>query len=282
MNILRTLKELRLHLQGWRASSKTIALVPTMGNLHAGHLHLMQLGKQHASCVVASIFVNPLQFGPQEDLARYPRTEAVDIEKLTAVGVDALFLPSVTELLPNGVENSTFVEVPALSYQLCGEFRPGHFRGVTTIVNKLFNCVQPDVTVFGEKDWQQLCCINAMVHDLNLPIKVINGPTIREQDGLALSSRNQYLTTSERQRAPFIYQVLCEMKARIQAGDRAYDDLTATAETTLKNNGLEPQYIRICQAHTLLPAQTTDHDLVILVAAYLGETRLIDNIRCIL
>jgi pantoate--beta-alanine ligase len=266
----------------WRAAGESIALVPTMGNLHAGHISLMQMAKQHATHIVASIFVNPLQFGPTEDFARYPRTETADSEKLTAAGVEALFLPSVDELLPHGLTDTTFVEVPALSYQLCGQFRPGHFRGVTTIVSKLLNCVQPNVVIFGEKDWQQLCCIRTMIQDLHLPTELLGGTTIRETDGLALSSRNQYLSATDRARAPLLYQVLQQIKSCLKAGDRCYHDLTATADATLKSSGFEPQYISICQAETLLPADTADHDLVILAAAYLGTTRLIDNIHCIL
>jgi pantoate--beta-alanine ligase len=273
MQIIETVAALRdaLHL----AHSQNRAFVPTMGNLHAGHLHLVALAKQQAKLVIVSIFVNPLQFGAQEDLANYPRTLAADIAKLQAAGVDIVFTPTVAEMYPS-VQTMT-VHPSAMANRLCGASRTGHFVGVATVVLKLFNMVQPQIAVFGQKDFQQAAIIKDMVQQFNLPIHIISGNTMREADGLAMSSRNAYLTAAERAEAPRLQKVLAEIATQIKQNAGDYSALQARAASQLKEHGWRVDYVEICAAHSLLPAQIDDRDLVIVAAAKLGNTRLIDN-----
>lgn len=276
-----TIAEVRRTLSGWRARGQRIAFVPTLGNLHAGHLCLFEQASSVAGRVVASIFVNPLQFGENEDFLGYPRTLGEDNQKLKKSGVDLLFAPVVTEIYPQGSGSTTYVEVPAFSDILCGAFRPGHFRGVATVVNKLFNIVQPDVALFGEKDYQQLQVIRRMVADLRMPIEIVDVATVREADGLAMSSRNAYLGTNERRRAPNLYQALCAARERIQEGGRNFTAIEADGLETLRQGGFRPDYFSVRRAEDLAPAgaDDADLDLVILAAAWLGTARLIDNVR---
>jgi pantoate--beta-alanine ligase len=252
--------------------------VPTLGNLHEGHLELVKLAATRGDRVVVSIFVNPLQFGKNEDYALYPRTLDSDVQKLGGVRTDALFCPSDMEIYPNGVEQQTSVAVPTMTDILCGATRPGHFTGVTTIVSKLFNIVQPDKAVFGVKDFQQLAVVKRLVEDLCFPIEIIEAPVARAVDGLALSSRNGYLDPREREIAPTIYQLLLAARERIASGERNYLLLEARAKVQLLENGLLPDYFSTRCAKTLEPAAATDTDLVIVAAAWLGKTRLIDNV----
>lgn len=263
----------------WQIEGKTIAFVPTMGNLHAGHLHLVEQAKKHADIVVVSIFVNPLQFGPDEDLEAYPRTLANDKSSLAALGVDLLFTPHASDIYSRGLEKQTFVEVPGLSYMICGASRPGHFRGVATIVCKLFNMVQPNMAFFGEKDFQQLQVIKAMVTDLSMNLQIFGVPTVRENDGLAMSSRNHYLTQEERQKSPVLYACLQDMKAKIEGGRRDFSRLVADAKHVIDEAGLNVDYVEIRSIETLLSPGHEETELVILAAAFLGRTRLIDNIQ---
>jgi pantoate--beta-alanine ligase len=250
-----------------------------MGNLHAGHLSLVTEAKANSDIVVVSIFVNPLQFGAEEDLDNYPRTLAEDCEQLKALGVDVLFTPTVADIYPRGLEQQTFVEVPGISYMICGASRPGHFRGVATIVSKLFNMVQPNIAFFGEKDYQQLQVIKAMVTDLSMNVEVVGVPTMRHDDGLAMSSRNGYLTEAERATAPTIAHVLTHIKAQIESGNRQFKQLISEGNAVLKEAGFKPDYIEIREAFTLQAASFEDKELVILGAAFLGKTRLIDNLQ---
>jgi pantoate--beta-alanine ligase len=279
MQIIHTVQALRETLQG----QQNIGFVPTMGNLHAGHLHLVELAQQRATCVVVSIFVNPLQFGPKEDLANYPRTLAADCEKLEQAGVDFVFVPTVNELYPDfdGVElhQSMTVQPPAIASDLCGATRSGHFMGVATVVLKLFNIVQPHVAVFGQKDFQQLFIIQTMVRQLNMPIEIVAGETVRESNGLAMSSRNGYLSFAEKAKAVDLVRALQEVVTAIQAGNRDYEELQAKATQQLTAQGWQADYVSIRSAITLKPAQVKDEELVVLGAAKLGKTRLIDNIQ---
>ena len=278
MKTIETLEELREQVRAWRVAGERVAFVPTMGNLHAGHLTLIAEARARAPRVVASIFVNPMQFGPAEDLDAYPRTLARDRELLEEAGCDLLFAPGVATVYPRGSEEQTRVEVPGLSDVLCGESRPGHFRGVATVVCKLFNMVQPDVALFGEKDFQQLLVIRRMVEDLAVPVEIVGVPTVRESDGLAMSSRNGYLTPSERARAPALRRVLTQARDALLAGNAAAS-VEREAEDALREAGLTPDYIRVRTTEDLRPTTQTDRDLVILAAAYLGRARLIDNLR---
>ncbi len=278
MERIEQLAALRGQLAQWRAAGERIALVPTMGNLHQGHLTLAQEARRHAGRVVVSIFVNPLQFGAGEDLDAYPRTLERDQRLLEDIGCDLLFAPQTTVIYPHGQREQTRVEVPGLSEILCGASRPGHFVGVTTVVCKLLNMVQPDVALFGEKDFQQLLVIRRMAEDLNLPLDIIGVPTVREPDGLALSSRNGYLTAEERQRAPALYRTLTEAGRRLSLG-KAIDAVEQTALMSLRDAGLQPDYVSVRTAIDLMPATHEDNDLVVLAAAFLGRTRLIDNLR---
>ncbi|MDU9394285.1 pantoate--beta-alanine ligase [Pseudomonas sp. zfem002] len=279
MNTVKTVLEVRAAVARARGEGKRIAFVPTMGNLHSGHAALVTKAAQRADFVVASIFVNPLQFGPSEDLDKYPRTLVADQEKLLEAGCHLLFAPSVEEMYPDGMGVQTRVSVPQLSEGLCGASRPGHFEGVATVVSKLFNMVQPDLAVFGQKDFQQLAVIRAMVRDLNMPIQIIGEPTVRAEDGLALSSRNGYLNAEQRATAPVVYRTLSQLAEAIRQGRRDYPALIAEGQQALVAAGLRPDYLEVRQALNLRSATDADRDLVILVAAYLGNTRLIDNLH---
>ncbi|MBC3386518.1 pantoate--beta-alanine ligase [Pseudomonas sp. SWRI12] len=279
MNTVKTVRELRAAVARARGEGKRIAFVPTMGNLHSGHVALVTKAAQRADFVVASIFVNPLQFGAGEDLDKYPRTLAADQEKLLQAGCHLLFAPSVEEMYPDGMTGQTRVSVPQLSEGLCGASRPGHFEGVATVVSKLFNMVQPDLAVFGQKDFQQLAVIRALVHDLNMPIQIIGEPTVRAEDGLALSSRNGFLSPDQRAVAPVVYRALNQIAEAIKQGQRDFPALIGAQLKQLEAAGLRPDYLEIRHAKTLRPASSEDRDLVILVAAFLGTTRLIDNLH---
>ncbi|WP_058545002.1 pantoate--beta-alanine ligase [Pseudomonas fluorescens] len=279
MNTVKTVRELRAAVARARGEGKRIAFVPTMGNLHSGHMALVTKAAQRADFVVASIFVNPLQFGAGEDLDKYPRTLAADQEKLLQAGCHLLFAPSVEEMYPDGMAGQTRVSVPQLSEGLCGASRPGHFEGVATVVSKLFNMVQPDLAVFGQKDFQQLAVIRALVHDLNMPIQIIGEPTVRAEDGLALSSRNGFLSPDQRAVAPVVYRALNQIAEAIKQGRRDFPALVDEQLKQLEAAGLRPDYLEIRHAKTLRPALSEDRDLVILVAAFLGTTRLIDNLH---
>ena len=279
MNTVKTVRELRAAVARARGEGKRIAFVPTMGNLHSGHVALVTKAAQRADFVVTSIFVNPLQFGAGEDLDKYPRTLAADQEKLLQAGCHLLFAPSVEEMYPDGMAGQTRVSVPQLSEGLCGASRPGHFEGVATVVSKLFNMVQPDLAVFGQKDFQQLAVIRALVHDLNLPIQIIGEPTVRAEDGLALSSRNGFLSPEQRAVAPVVYRSLSSIAEAIRQGQRDFPALVAEQVKQLEAAGMRPDYLEVRHARTLRPAMPEDRDLVILVAAFLGTTRLIDNLH---
>jgi pantoate--beta-alanine ligase len=272
MQIISTIAELRTRL----ADEHAIAFVPTMGNLHEGHLNLMRLAREHGSCVVASIFVNPLQFGPNEDFDKYPRTLEADCAKLQGL-VDVVFAPSVNEMYPT--QQAVFIEPPPIANELCGVARPGHFRGMATVVMKLLNIVQPQVALFGKKDYQQLHIIRQMVVQLNLPVRIVGGETVRAADGLALSSRNQYLGEVERGEAIFLYQTLQGMQQAILQGERDIERLQQQAVEILIARGWSVDYVAVRNQSDLLPASRSQRDLVILAAARLGNTRLLDNIE---
>ncbi|MEJ5210224.1 MAG: pantoate--beta-alanine ligase [Burkholderiales bacterium] len=254
-----------------------VAFVPTMGNLHEGHLALVRLARAHGDTVVVSIFVNPLQFGPNEDFHKYPRTLAEDCAKLETVGCDVVFAPTVTEMYPT--PQQTEILPPPVADELCGAFRPGHFRGVATVVAKLFNIVQPSVAVFGKKDYQQLFIIRSMVRELNFPIQILAGETVRAEDGLALSSRNAYLTPAQRAEAPRLYRSLTAVAAALARGERDYAALEANARRELESNGWRVDYVSVRDAVTLAVPAGNPPELVVLGAAWLGETRLIDNVE---
>lgn len=273
-----SLAGLRDTLGLWRRGGERIAFVPTMGNLHAGHLALVQEARARAGRVVVSIFVNPMQFGEGEDYDAYPRTLEADSAKLEHAGVDLLFAPAANTIYPAGSHSQTRVEVTGLSDVLCGASRPGHFVGVATVVCKLFNMVQPDLAVFGEKDFQQLMVIRRMVADLAIPIEIVGKAIVRESDGLAMSSRNGYLTPDQRAVAPRLYATLQATAASLRSGNRDYNSLQAEAEATLEEAGFRPDYYAIRRADNLDPPDGPERDLVILAAAYLGTTRLIDNL----
>nr|WP_314492166.1 pantoate--beta-alanine ligase [uncultured Pseudomonas sp.] len=278
MNTVKTVRELRAAVARARGEGKRIGFVPTMGNLHSGHAALVTKAAQRADFVVASIFVNPLQFGANEDLASYPRTLVADQARLLEAGCNLLFAPTVEEMYPEGTAAQTRVSVAQLSEGLCGASRPGHFEGVATVVNKLFNMVQPDLAVFGEKDYQQLAVIRAMVRDLNMPIQIFGEPTVRAEDGLALSSRNGYLSEAQRAIAPVVYRTLMQVAEGLRRGRRDYQALLGEGQSQLEAAGLLTDYLEVRHALSLRPAQLDDRDLVILVAAFLGTTRLIDNL----
>ena len=277
MLIIETLPLLRQQIRRLRMEGKRVALVPTMGNLHDGHMKLVDEAKARADVVVVSIFVNPMQFDRPEDLARYPRTLQEDCEKLNKRKVDLVFAPSVKEIYPNGTETHTYVDVPGLSTMLEGASRPGHFRGVSTIVSKLFNLVQPDIACFGEKDFQQLALIRKMVADMGFDIEIVGVPIMRAKDGLALSSRNGYLTAEQRKIAPGLYKVLSSIADKLQAGERDLDEIITIAGQELNEKGFRADDIQIRDAYTLLEVSETSKRAVILVAAWLGDARLIDN-----
>lgn len=277
MLIIETLPMLRREVRRWRQQGKRIALVPTMGNLHEGHLTLVDAARSRGDIVIVSVFVNPMQFDRADDLARYPRTLQQDCEKLNRHQVDVVFAPSPAEVYPHGLKNQTFVEVPVLSSLLEGETRPGHFRGVATIVSKLFNLVQPDIACFGEKDFQQLAIIRKMVADMGFDIEIVGVPTVRAKDGLALSSRNGYLTADERKLAPALSQVMNQIAARLANGERHIEEIIEAANQTLLERGLRPDGLAICDAETLQPLTVDSQRAVVLMAAWLGNARLIDN-----
>ncbi|MXP49406.1 pantoate--beta-alanine ligase [Pantoea sp. Eser] len=277
MLIIETLPILRREVRRWRQQGKRIALVPTMGNLHEGHLTLVDEARSRGDIVIVSVFVNPMQFDRADDLARYPRTLQQDCEKLNHHQVDVVFAPSPAEVYPHGLKNQTFVEVPVLSSLLEGETRPGHFRGVATIVSKLFNLVQPDIACFGEKDFQQLAIIRKMVADMGFDIEIVGVPTVRAKDGLALSSRNGYLTADERKLAPALSQVMNQMAAQLANGERHIEEIIEAANQTLLERGLRPDGLAICDAETLQPLTVDGQRAVVLMAAWLGNARLIDN-----
>lgn len=278
MQTIETADVLRDQLADWRASDEHIALVPTMGNLHQGHVSLIELAREHAEKVVVSIFVNPAQFGQDEDFENYPRTMDRDTRRAKRAGADLIFAPSVETMYPFGLDGATSIAVPIISEEFCGSFRPGHFDGVSSVVSRLFSLVQPDVAVFGQKDYQQQLVIRRLVRDLNLPIRIVTAETIREDDGLAMSSRNQYLNDQEREIAPELYKALRATGKKLQAGQREFSELEATALGQLRQAGFEPDYVGIRRAEDLSVPDRDCDELVVLAAANLGNTRLIDNI----
>ncbi|MGJ7470057.1 pantoate--beta-alanine ligase [Kosakonia cowanii] len=277
MLIIETLPLLRQHIRRLRQEGKRIALVPTMGNLHDGHMKLVDEAKLRADVVVVSIFVNPMQFDRQDDLVRYPRTLQEDCEKLNKRKVDFVFAPAPADIYPQGTEGQTYVDVPGISTMLEGASRPGHFRGVSTIVSKLFNLVQPDIACFGEKDYQQLQLIRKMVADMGYDIEIVGVPTVRAKDGLALSSRNGYLTADQRKIAPGMSKVMNAIADKLQAGERDIEELVALAEQQVNEAGFRADDIQIRDADTLLELTESSQLAVILMAAWLGQARLIDN-----
>ncbi len=279
MKIFKKRYDLQLVLSEYRQSGQTIGLVPTMGNLHEGHLTLVDAARQQCQFVVATIFVNPLQFGPTEDLDKYPRTLDADIKLLESRHCDCLFVPSVSEMYPNGLQDQTLITVPGISEGHCGGSRPGHFSGVSTVVCKLFNLIQPDMAFFGEKDYQQLQVIKKMTSDLCLPLEIIGVPTVRMPDGLALSSRNNYLNEEQKRNAASLQQSLQATREKLLQGESNKATLQREARDFLRSCGLKVDYFNISHAQSLEPASDSDTDLVILAAAWIGKTRLIDNIR---
>ncbi len=278
MIIAESIKKIQQRVKEIKSTGKSIALVPTMGNLHRGHLALIDEANKHADKTIVSVFVNPLQFNNADDLENYPRTISQDLQKLRQKNVDTVFLPSNEIIYPEGVKKHTYIEVPLISDILCGKNRPGHFRGVATIVNKLFQLTQPDVAVFGRKDFQQLAVIRKMTTDLVLNIKIIGLPTIREESGLAMSSRNNRLTDEEKINAANIYQIMQDTKKQILTGDFDYNKLEQQALSQLASLHFIPDYFEIREREHLLKATIEDKKLIIFSAAYLGKPRLIDNI----
>lgn len=278
MRIVHTVAELRAEVAAWRAAGERVAFVPTMGNLHAGHYSLVTLAREHARRVLASVFVNPTQFGPSEDYSRYPRTLEADAAGLAAHGCDLLYAPPVEEMYPFGVEAAVRMHVPRLGDTLCGAFRPGHFDGVATVVTRLLSMAQADCAIFGQKDYQQVLVIRHLARDLALPGEIIVGPTVREANGLAMSSRNQYLSAAERERAGAIHASLQAMREGVRAGV-GFAALEAEAIARLEAAGLRPEYAAVREAADLsVPGANRRHGLVALVAARLGTARLIDNL----
>ena|ERR1700722_1153560 len=268
--------ELRARIAQWKRAGERVGFVPTMGNLHNGHFSLISTARENSDHVVASVFVNPTQFGPHEDFASYPRTLIQDKEGLEKAGCDLLFAPDIEEIYPFGVANMVRVDVTGLSEILDGAMRPGHFSGVATVVAKLFNLVAPDVAVFGQKDYQQLLVIRRMTSDLRMPIDIVGAPTVREENGLAMSSRNQYLTAEERQRASVIFRTLNAMRDAVRAG-QSLADVESGANIALQTAGLAPDYAVVRRPDDLRPPGTGDRSFVALIAARLGKARLIDN-----
>jgi len=279
MDTLASVAELRAHTKAWRLRDEPIALVPTMGNLHAGHLKLVQHAKAIAPRVVVSIFVNPMQFAPDEDYDSYPVTTGLDTQALMEADADVLFAPPVAEVYPVGAIHTTSVVVPGLNSILEGEHRPSHFNGVTTVVAKLFNMVQPDIAVFGEKDYQQLLIVERMTRDLDLPVRIESVGIVREGDGLAMSSRNAYLKPAERAIAPRLYQVLLDVKAIVESGATDFQGVERVAAQQLADAGLAADYVSIRRQSDLAPPEAGDRQLVVLAAARAGATRLIDNVK---
>ena len=275
---VRELDALRAQIREWKREGMRIGFVPTMGNLHAGHYSLVRLARQHVDRIVASVFVNPTQFGPNEDFGRYPRTPGQDAAGLAAAGCDALWLPSVDAMYPYGPDNAVHMHVPGITDTLDGAHRPGHFDGVATVVSRLFNQVQPDIAVFGRKDYQQLAVIRYLVRDLAFPIELVAGETLRDADGLAMSSRNQYLSAGERALAPTIHRTLLAMREALRTGTPR-EQVEADAEAALRAAGFVPDYAVIRRPDFTAPADGEGGAHVALVAARLGRTRLIDNIE---
>ena len=282
MNIVRDLPSLRQVIADWKKQGNNIAFVPTMGNLHDGHLSLFQRGSDLSDRTVVSIFVNPIQFGRGEDYETYPSTLDDDIQKLQSLNLDLLFTPDLSELYPGGVDADTRVNVPVLSSILCGRSRPTHFSGVATVVTKLLINVLPDYALFGEKDYQQLLIIRRLAYDLCIPTEIIGMPVIREEDGLAMSSRNAYLSDEERRLAPLIYQTLTKAAQEVQNKKTEYDVIKKEAMSTLENAGFKPEYFSIRRSIDLAEPGPNDRELSILAAAWLGSARLIDNVKVIL
>jgi len=280
MQRVETIKAMRAQVTAWRQQHDTIAFVPTMGNLHQGHLSLVKKAHELADKVIVSIFVNPLQFDDQADLTAYPRTMDADIEQLMSVNCDLIFTPLVDVMYPQGMKQHSRVVVPGMDDKLCGKNRPGHFDGVATVVSKFFNMVQADIAIFGEKDYQQLQLIKKLVRDLNLPIEVVGCDTHRENNGLAMSSRNQYLTVAEYEKATVLYQTLVELKKQLTQGKYDFAELQQNAMEKLTLAGFKPEYVEIRRSEDLELATKHDNKLRILAAAYLGKARLIDNIAC--
>ena len=278
MQILHTAAEVKARLRPLQAQGIKVGLVPTMGALHEGHLSLVRQLAPDVEVVAASIFVNPMQFGPKEDLAKYPRDLAGDAAKLASVGCHLVYAPDAIDVYPPGFQ--TAVEVSEVSQGLCGAVRPGHFRGVTTVVMKLFQVVRPDIAIFGEKDFQQLTVIRRVVDDLNLPVKIVGAPTVRAEDGLALSSRNRYLSAAERALAPAIYHALDQARRRLESGDTDYAGMQQAGLAAMAGAGIKPEYFEVRTADRLAPPQASDIRLVVLAAGRLGKARLIDNIQC--
>jgi pantoate--beta-alanine ligase len=279
METVTTIAAVRARVRAWHDSGLRVGFVPTMGNLHAGHMSLLAAARYRADRIVASIFVNPLQFGPSEDFTRYPRTPVEDARLLVEGHCDLLFAPSVEEIYPGGGTQATLVSVRGLSEILCGQFRPGHFDGVATVVARLFGIVAPEVAVFGEKDYQQFMIVRRMALDLALPLEVVGAPTVRASDGLALSSRNRYLTEEERARAPAIYQALRAAAAAIDAGERDYAHLERAGREALERAGMRVDYFSVRAAAELAEPRLDQNELIVLTAARLGRARLIDNLR---
>ncbi len=279
METVTTIAAVRERVRAWRREGHRVAFVPTMGNLHPGHVSLIETARRYGDRFVASIFVNPMQFGPNEDFAHYPRTPRQDEGMLAAAGCDLMFMPDVGEIYPNGSERATRVEVPGISRILEGEFRPGHFEGVSTVVAKLFHIVEPQIAVFGEKDFQQLTVIRRMVAELCMPVEIIGAATVRDADGLAMSSRNQYLTPAERALAPAIHATLLKAVGRIEAGDADFASIERAGYEALAAAGLGPDYFAVRQARDLASPAAGERDLVVLTAARVSRARLIDNVR---
>ncbi|WP_149982116.1 pantoate--beta-alanine ligase [Pseudoalteromonas rhizosphaerae] len=278
MQSITEIKSLRSQIKAWRQAGLSVALVPTMGNLHQGHFSLVEKAKNMADKVVVSIFVNPMQFGINEDLDNYPRTLIADKQGLAELGTDIVFTPSVEAIYPNGLDAQSFVDVPNISMGYCGGSRPGHFRGVATVVTKLFNLVQPDYACFGEKDYQQLQVIKTMAHDLSIPVEIIGVATSREVSGLAMSSRNGYLSEAQKETATVLFKTLNWSAEQLNSGQRDFDDICRQAKQQLEQAGLKIDYFEIAQRDTLKKATLNDSQLVILAAAFLGPVRLIDNL----
>lgn len=278
MKTIEQIQALRALVLSWKQAGLTVGFVPTMGNLHEGHLSLVKLAQQKCDKVIVSIFVNPMQFGPDEDFDRYPRTFEEDSKKLMSLATDAVFVPSVQEMYPAGIEQTVVSVSDSITTVLEGASRPGHFDGVSTVVCKLFNMVQPDVAVFGQKDYQQLLVIQKMVLDLAMPIEIVAAPISRDLDGLALSSRNQYLSADHRQIAPKLNVVLEDIVMALESGNRGFDDLSSAATQRLMDEGFDSvDYVQVCDSLTLQPATNESEVVVILAVARLGQTRLLDN-----
>ncbi len=278
MKTVRDITAVRDTVAAWRGAGETVALVPTMGNLHRGHLHLVAVAAEHAERIVVSVYVNPTQFGPAEDLEAYPRTLDEDRARLRDTAADLLFVPDDAQMYPFGADTATAIRVPELAQILCGASRPGHFDGVTGVVCRLLNIVQPDVAVFGQKDFQQLLLIRRMAEDLHLPVQIVAAATQRDEDGLALSSRNQYLTDAQRSQAPALFRTLQECAAQLRGGRRDFDALEREGLDRLRAAGFKPDYFEIRRAADLGEPAPDDHSLVVLAAAYCGRARLIDNL----